>query len=267
MNIALCSLYSGSTGNSTLVTTAAGSLLIDAGGTMKKLSTSLDMIHASLQEIQGILITHEHVDHISALGPVCRKYGIPVYATADTWKGILTTSRIGTIPQKCIVTIEPEHPLFIAGMTVRAHATSHDAADPVCYTFSRNGHKAAVTTDTGYVSRDLFDQISGAEMILLESNHDPELLRQNPNYPYRLKTRILGRSGHLSNQDSADLSVMLCASGTRIIILGHLSQQNNTCDLALETHLNRILANGLIPGQDIEFGMTWPDHPSHIFTI
>lgn len=267
MDMALCSLYSGSTGNATFVATGDGAVLVDAGGTARRLLTALGHVEACPQDIRGILVTHEHIDHIGAIGPLCRKHSIPVYATAGTWAAMEASGKLGTLPPVCKVVLQSDCDFFLAGMRITAHPTSHDAAEPVCYTFSRNGHQLAVATDTGYVSATLANHLFGCELILLESNHDVTMLQQNPRYPATLKRRILGRHGHLSNEDSASLGVRLRQAGTRTLVLAHLSQQNNTCGKAFDAHAAAQMAAGFIPGRDLDLGMTWPDHPSHIYCL
>jgi len=267
MDMAICSLYSGSTGNATFIGTAEGAVLVDAGGTAKKLVTALAHVDASPGDIRGILVTHEHIDHINAIGPLCRKHHLPVYATAGTWAAMEASGKLGVMPLGCKVILQSSTDFFLAGMRITAHPTSHDAAEPVCYTFSRNGHHMAIATDTGYMPAALADRLCGCELIVLESNHDVDMLKLNPKYPYALTQRILGRKGHLSNEDSAALAVRFHEAGARTIVLAHLSQQNNTCGRAFDAHASALIAAGHIPGRDVDLGMTWPDHPSHLYTL
>jgi len=247
MDMAICSLYSGSTGNATFIGTAEGAVLVDAGGTAKKLVTALAHVDASPGDIRGILVTHEHIDHINAIGPLCRKHHLPVYATAGTWAAMEASGKLGVMPLGCKVILQSSTDFFLAGMRITAHPTSHDAAEPVCYTFSRNGHHMAIATDTGYMPAALADRLCGCELIVLESNHDVEMLRSGP-YPYPLKQRVLGPEGHLSNDVAARFAADSAKQGTRDIILAHLSKENNTPQAALNTVGRRLEAAGYTGG-------------------
>lgn len=233
-SIRIVSLYSGSTGNSFLVGTPAGYLLIDAGKSAKKLCAALEKVGVSPDEIRAIFVTHEHNDHISALAVYLKKHPIPVHALCGC------ASKLGAEPSvaSCLClhpTVYTEH---VCGMTVTSFPTPHDSCASAGYrieiprgdgTYLRLGY----ATDIGYVSKDVEAGLTGCDAVILESNHDVDMLMDGP-YPYHLKQRIASRRGHLSNPESAAFAARLCADGTKALMLAHLSQENNTPDTAYD---------------------------------
>jgi phosphoribosyl 1,2-cyclic phosphodiesterase len=263
----LCNLASGSTGNATFLASGQGTLLVDAGITARSLVAALQPLSAPPEDLKAILVTHEHIDHIKAIGPLARKYRIPVYATRGTWTAMDLSGKVGVIPPDCRVVIEPERDFFICGMRVTAHDICHDAAQPVCYTFARGASRLAVATDLGHMTPYLAEKLSGCQTILLESNHDVGMLERNPRYPPMLKRRILGPNGHLCNEDAAQAAVQLFESGAHTFLMGHLSQHNNTSDKAFDCICEAMLRRNLLPGRDVTIAMTWPDRPTALFAV
>ena len=151
------------------------------------------------EEIDGIFITHEHMDHISGLGVFLRKYPVPVYATGKTIDRILSTKALGSLDQELFTSVSPDHPIEVDGIRVEASSTWHDAADPVCYTFEDEDSKVGIATDFGTYDDYLVEKMQGCESLLVEANHDLNMLMVGP-YPYPLKRRIMGNTGHLSNE-------------------------------------------------------------------
>lgn len=224
----LCPLFSGSSGNSYFIGARSGGVLIDAGRSARQLEGMLRLCGVDPLAVQAVLVTHEHSDHVSGLRVFAKKYGLPVYGSAGTLEAIgpgLEGARL----------VEIGEGARLAGMEVRAFPTSHDCAEPTGYRIhTADGRNFCLATDLGYLSEPVKAALSGCDMVVLESNHDVELLRNGP-YPYYLKRRILSDQGHLSNRDCAAFLPQLLKSGVRRFMLGHLSRENNRPQLALET--------------------------------
>lgn len=229
----LCSLYSGSSGNSIYVGNDHTHILVDVGMSMKKINEALHSIDIKPEEINGILITHEHSDHIQGLGVFLRKYGIPVFGTSKTLEAVSRYSNLGKIDFSLFQGIEPEKSFQINDLWIKPISTWHDAADPVCYTLTDEKHKVSIATDLGDFDEHIVDSLSGADAMLIEANHDIRMLEVGP-YPYSLKQRILGKHGHLSNERGGQLVRSLLNDHLKGIYLGHLSKENNYPELAYE---------------------------------
>ena len=231
----VCAIASGSSGNCVYVGHGSAHLLVDAGISGKRIEQALESIGSAAGELKGILITHEHSDHIQGIGVLARRYGIPLYGTAETLCGMLKgKTNIGRIPEELLHEVKPEETLWFDGLIAKAHSVSHDAANPVCYTFEADGKKAAMVTDLGMYDKSILDAVSDAEILYLESNHDVNMLMVGT-YPYYLKQRILGERGHLSNDTAAKLLCEVLHPGLKHVILAHLSKENNLPELAYET--------------------------------
>lgn len=237
----LCSIASGSSGNCTFIGSEHTKLLVDAGTSGKKIEYGLNSIDTKPEDIQGILITHEHSDHIMGLGVLARRYHIPIFGTAETLCAILRMKNVGRIPQELLHYVTPDTGFFINDIKVEPFSTSHDASNPVCYTFEAGGHKIGMATDLGTYDDYIVGKLEGSEILLMEANHDENMLLVG-GYPYYLKQRILGDRGHLSNENSAKLLCRLFHDKLKCITLAHLSKENNFEELAYETvriELNR----------------------------
>ncbi len=245
----LCSIASGSSGNCTFVGSTQTKLLVDAGISGKRIENGLNSIEVSPQDIQGVLITHEHADHIQGVGVLARRYNTPIYGTAETINSILKINSIGRIPEELLHYVVPDQAFQINDITVEPFSTSHDASNPVCYTFQADGHKIGMATDLGKYDDYIIEKLAGAEILLLEANHDVNMLMVG-GYPYYLKQRILGDRGHLSNENSARLICKLFHEKLKHITLAHLSQENNYEELAYETV--RIELNSLVDDRSSE---------------
>lgn len=245
----LCSIASGSGGNCTFVGSTQTKLLVDAGISGKRIENGLNNIEVSPQDIQGVLITHEHADHIQGVGVLARRYGTPIYGTAETINSILKINSIGRIPEELLHYVVPDQTFQINDITVEPFSTSHDASNPVCYTFQADGHKIGMATDLGKYDDYIIAKLAGAEILLLEANHDVNMLMVG-GYPYYLKQRILGDRGHLSNENSARLICKLFHEKLKHITLAHLSQENNYEELAYETV--RVELNSLVDDRSSE---------------
>lgn len=247
--IKFCSLFSGSSGNCIFIGTDNAKILIDAGVSGARIATALQEIGENPQDLSAIFVTHEHSDHVASVGILSRRFNVPIYATEKTWlamgkgPGKILPENKKILTHGQIVTIED--------LEVKNFTVSHDAADPVAYTFGCGDKKVSVATDMGYVSDEVRENVMGSNLILLESNHDIGMLKAGP-YPYPLKQRILSQHGHLSNVAAADFLAELAMNGTDRIFLGHLSQENNTPECAYETACEILLERDLKPGRDLD---------------
>lgn len=222
-------LASGSTGNATYVESDKGSLLVDAGLTGKKMEGLFGQIDKEIKNVNGILVTHEHADHIKGLGVLARKYGLHIYANEKTWSAIEKKDSRIPMDQKFI--FNPYETKSIAGFDIESFNVSHDAIDPQFYVFHNNGKKFTILTDTGYVSDRMKGIIKGSDAFMFESNHDVDMLRMC-RYPWKTKQRILSDMGHVSNEDAGLAMTDVITDNTKRIYLSHLSQDNNMKDLA-----------------------------------
>ena len=232
MNISICPLSSGSSGNAVLLRSENCVVLVDCGITGKAAEAELANAGVSPENIDAIIVTHEHTDHISGVGVMCRRYKIPVFATLGTWKAMINS--IGKIDPDLIRYIAAEVPFEINGTRFYPFATSHDAAESIGLVFSSGDKSGALATDLGTVSRHIFDLLLPCSIAMLEANHDEVMLVNGP-YPQHLKERILSDHGHLSNRMCGALCARLVQQGKlRQIMLGHLSTDNNTVRKAYE---------------------------------
>ncbi len=239
----LCSIASGSSGNCIYVGSRNTNLLVDAGVSAKRIEYGLDDIDIKPDTLQGILITHEHSDHISGLGILARKYHIPIYATYKTVCALQRIKSLGETPSELYHYVRPDETFFINDICVEPFSTSHDASDPVCYTMQSEGRKIGIATDLGKYDDYIVSKLEGSEILYIEANHDVNMLMVGK-YPYYLKQRILGDRGHLSNDTSADLIHRLLHPKLQHIALAHLSKENNYEELAYETVCCELLKRG-----------------------
>ncbi len=230
----LASIASGSSGNCIYVGNEQAHFLVDAGISRKRVVSGLLDCDISPESLDGIFITHEHMDHVSGLGVFLRKYEVPVYATGRTIDAILSMKQLGKVNRDLFCSVEPDRSLFVKGVRVEASRIFHDAADPVCYTFEDERSKAGIATDFGTFEDYLVEKMKGCESLLVESNHDLNMLMVGP-YPYPLKRRIMGEKGHLSNERAGQFLSKVIGKECRHIFLGHLSKENNMQELAYET--------------------------------
>ena len=223
-------LASGSTGNSTLLQWAGGSLLIDAGISARRVRTMLRAEGTELSELTAILITHDHSDHISGLDVLLRQCACPVYAMPGTAKMLRAVLR----GHESRFLDAQRDGLMLSDACVTPIPTMHDASESCGWRIRTPEGAFGLCTDLGVVTEEVVEGLCGVDLALIESNHDLNMLLHGP-YPPYLKRRIRSEFGHLSNDDAADLAVTLCANGTRSLILGHISRHNNTPAKALET--------------------------------
>lgn len=241
----LCSLSSGSSGNCTYVGSGHANILVDAGISGKRIEYGLNCIEIKPADLEGILVTHEHSDHIQGIGVMARRYHTPIYGTKETLQAICRIKSIGEIPAELLRPVLPDEGFYINDIYVEPFATSHDAVNPVCYTFTSEGHKIGMATDLGVYDDYIISRLSGSEILLMEANHDENMLLAGA-YPYHLKQRILGNRGHLSNENSGRLLARILHEKIKYITLAHLSKENNFEDLAYETvriEINKAIAD------------------------
>ncbi len=246
-SIMFLSLVSGSSGNASLVKNENTTILIDCGLSAKRLCTLLDEININPTEIDAILITHEHSDHITGAGVMSRRFDIPVYATKNTHQSM----NIGPIKEYNTKIIDSGCEFEIGNFLINPFSISHDAADPVCYSLSDDKEKYSVLTDTGIVSQEILKSVAGSDYIMLEANHDVDMLMYG-DYPFSLKKRIASDKGHMSNDYAAQCAIKLIENNTKNIMLSHLSNNNNTPEIAYKTIESVLLKNGVDVSKDIK---------------
>ncbi|BCN30536.1 MBL fold metallo-hydrolase [Anaeromicropila herbilytica] len=262
----LCSIASGSSGNCIYVGNQDTNILIDAGISGKRVVDGLTSIDVNPEKLSAILVTHEHSDHISGIGVLSRKYKTPIYATAETINAILKTKSVGRIPDGLLHMIEPDQPFLIDDIKVEPFSISHDAANPVCYTFEEDGHRIGMATDLGTYNEYIIEKLSGLEALLLEANHDINMLQVGA-YPYYLKQRILGNRGHLSNENSGKLISKIMNSNLKHVFLGHLSKENNYAELAYETVKVELEQNTEYSSNPFHLSVANREEPSLFVTV
>lgn len=247
-------LFSGSSGNATFIGSGRGGILVDAGVSAKRLCCAMQQIGCEPQNIHGIFITHEHIDHIAGLRVFAAKHNIPVFASADTAAALLNDEKIAQS-----VDITPfERTVDVADMHITRFGTMHDCVGSSGYTITLpSGNKVAVCTDLGVITDEVMQSLSGCNLVMLESNHDLRML-QNGSYPYPLKQRILSDHGHLSNACCADALTKLLQSGTTRFMLAHLSRDNNRPHIAREAAVNALSLCGAVDNVDYILGVAAP---------
>lgn len=258
-----CSLYSGSSGNSLFVQTDKTKILIDCGESAKKIITALSSINVSIENIDAIIITHEHIDHIKSLCTLSKKFNIPVYATDGTWKAIPTYSE--KLSKDLIQNFEFLKSFTIGDIVIEPFQIPHDAADPCGFNIRYNDKQISIATDLGHVTPEIVKLLEPSSFILLESNYDPEILKFSK-YPYYLKQRISGEYGHLSNVEAGKLVSHLSKINLHSVMLGHLSKENNFPELAYKTVAEELINNNCDLSK-IEINVATRIKPSKIIEI
>ena len=257
-------LASGSTGNAVYVENDEHAFLVDVGLSGKKMEELFAKIDREMKKLTGLLVTHEHSDHIKGLGVVARKYKVPVYANAKTWDAM--DGLVGEIPADLRFQFDMETTKSFGGLSIESFAVSHDAADPMFYVFHENNRKLAVITDTGYVSDRMKGIIRGADSFVFESNHDVGMLQMGK-YPWSIKRRILSDVGHVSNEDAAVAMSEVVFDKPTQIYLSHLSKDNNMVDLARMSVEQTLRSCGIIVGEQVHLHDTSPTVPSKLVTV
>ena len=238
MRLLFASLFSGSSGNAVYIAADNDAILIDAGKNNKAIESSLAVLGESPDKIRAVFITHEHSDHVSALPVFCRRHPVPVHFLAPT-----ADAMFDPLPDSAVLH-ESLYSASVGPFTVESFYTPHDSACAVGYSVSVAGLRLGVATDMGMLSKNVVAALSGCFAALIETNYDPHMLAVGPYYP-ALKARISGNRGHLSNPDGALLASVLAFSGAKHLLLGHLSAENNTPDLALAAVLDEFSRRGV----------------------
>ena len=265
----LCSIASGSSGNCIYTGTDHTHLLIDTGISKKRIEEGLAKLDVKGEELNGILITHEHSDHIQGLGVLSRKYHVPIFATKGTIEGIKSSKCLGTIPDELFHIIQTDEPFDIGDVTVHPFGISHDAKQPCAYRIDhRDKNKSvAVATDLGTYDAYIVRHLKNLDALVLEANHDIHMLEVGP-YPYPLKRRVMGDKGHLSNELSGRLLCDILHENLKSVTLGHLSKENNYAELAYETvKLEVTFGDNPYKGEDIPIAVAKRDCMSDIVLV
>ncbi len=228
------SIASGSSGNCIYIGSDSTHLLVDAGISNKRIQQGLNDIGLKGQDLDGILITHEHSDHIKGLGVLARRYQVPIYSTQETLDEICAKQSLGAYDKSLLCPVLPDGEFEVGDLRILPFSIDHDAANPVAYRVQQGLKSVAVATDMGHFNEYIISHLRGLDALLLESNHDVRMLETGP-YPYYLKRRILGDYGHLSNENAGRLLSRILHDGLKKILLGHLSKENNYEELAYET--------------------------------
>lgn len=265
MSMNFCSLASGSSGNCQYVSSEKTHLLVDAGLSGKYIKNALENIDVDPEQIHGILISHEHSDHVKGVGVLMRRYGVKLYVNELTWNAM--KHRVGEVNEEDIVFFESNKGIKIGDIDVKPFSISHDAADPVGFTFAVESAKVCVATDLGVADDVIVEEISDCDLLMIEANHDEEMLKMGK-YPYYLKRRILSEDGHISNEYAGGLVVEAARAGrVNQVLLGHLSKENNFPELAYET-VRQVVENSEIEvGVDLNIDMTYRDRVSRLYKI
>lgn len=257
-NYKICSLYSGSGGNSTFISAGGVNILIDAGKSAKSLCCALSSIGISPESIDAIFVTHEHTDHVSALQTFSHKYRADIHMLLSCAKKKFYGLRDEALFSKMVFHEDPNFEVSVGALKVKAFPTPHDSFGSVGYRFSfMDGDKQVnigFATDIGHVTNEVRDNLLGCQSVIIESNHD-EIMLMEGNYPYELKLRIHSKRGHLSNSECAALAALLTVNGTKNIMLAHLSEENNLPQIAYNESLVAI-AN-----PEIKLTVAAPAHP------
>lgn len=263
----MCSIASGSSGNCIYVGSDKTHLLVDAGISKKRIEEGLRELEIKGEELSGILITHEHSDHIQGLGVFSRKYEIPIYATQGTIEGIKSYSGLGKMPDGLLNPIQIDKTFTLGDIQIDPFAISHDANEPSGYRCECGDKSAAVATDLGIYTDYIVEKLKGLDAVLLEANHDVHMLEVGA-YPYYLKRRILGEKGHLSNELSGRLLCDILHDDLKYIVLGHLSKENNYSRLAYETvKLEVTLGDNDYKGEDLNMTVAKREQVSEILSF
>lgn len=266
MNLGICTLASSSSGNSYIIKSEKTSLILDIGITAKKLEADIAKIGLSHKDVCGVLITHEHIDHVKGLKTLMKRTDCPVYMTYGTMEAYIKKN--SAIPYQRLSTIIAGNRYIIGDIEVTPFNVSHDSAEPVAFSFRRNGTKISVVTDTGYVTEEIFENIKDSDILVIEANHERNILLYG-RYPYSLKYRILSDKGHLSNEACAETIVRVLKENEKCptVLLAHLSRENNSPAQALITVRNAIEESGFFVGSDLELAVIEPDSMSEVMVI
>ncbi|SHJ57983.1 Phosphoribosyl 1,2-cyclic phosphodiesterase [Geosporobacter subterraneus DSM 17957] len=266
MGLRFCSLASGSSGNCQFIASEEARILLDVGLAGKRIVESMESIGEQAEKILGILVSHEHSDHIRGIGILSRRFNLPIYANNNTWEEM--SGKIGPIKEENKKTFTTGETFAIGDITIKSYPIAHDASEPVAFSFHHGGAKVSIATDLGHVDGRIMEELMDADLLMLESNHDINMLKMGK-YPWFLKQRILGDYGHLSNETAGHVIADLLERKGRItnVLLGHLSKENNFPELAFETVKTILEARKIKIGLDINIDLTYRDRVSRVYSI
>ncbi|PYZ91767.1 MBL fold metallo-hydrolase [Salipaludibacillus keqinensis] len=264
MSLKFSVLASGSTGNAMYVETEQQRLLIDAGLSGKKIEQSFQRIGVSPADLDGILVTHEHSDHIKGVGILARRFKLPIYANEKTWKAM--EPKLGVIPLELKFPFQRGKTKTFGDLDIESFGVSHDAADPMFFAFRHEGRQLTLLTDTGYVSEQMMDMTKGANSVIFESNHDTDMLRMGK-YPWNIKRRILGDEGHVSNVDAGIALAEILRDTKADVYLAHLSLDNNMKELARMTVQQTLEQHDIEVGRQVKLFDTDPSVPTPLKVV
>ena len=253
-----CSLYSGSSGNSSLVQSKNINILVDAGVSGKKIVDALASINVGIENISAILITHEHIDHTQSIATLSKKYNIPVYANKKTWDAMQDKKSKISIDNICY--FNNNKCFNLNDITILPFDIPHDAANPCGFTVSDSESKLSIATDIGHMTTSILDNIKNSNFLLLEANYEPDVLKCS-SYPFHLKERIASPIGHLSNIEAGKTINYLADYGVKNVMLGHLSKENNFPELAYKSVLEQI------ENKDLTLNVASRFKPSEFFNV
>ena len=254
---------SGSSGNSSFIQTENSKILIDAGGSAKRITEALSSINVDISDLDAILVTHEHVDHVQSLGTISKKYNIPVYANENTWNAM--PEQKAKVPVDCQKLFNTNDNFEINDIKFKSFSIPHDAADPCGFNVFYKDNKMSIATDFGHITPEIIEHLEESKFMLLEANYDPNILKCSK-YPYNLKLRISGPNGHLCNETSGKIVSHLMKTGLTSVMLGHLSKENNFPELAYKTVAEEALYN-VHNESDILIKVAKRTEPSSIINI
>ena len=259
-----CNLYSGSSGNSSLIETENTKILIDAGVSSKKIETALSTLNVEPNSLDGILITHEHTDHVQGLGTFVKKFNVPVYVNSKTLDAM--PKQKDKISTNNIKIFNINEKFEIGDLQIKSFPIPHDAANPCGFNIYKANQKISIATDIGHMTKDIVKNLEDSIFILLESNYDPEVLKFS-RYPYLLKTRIAGPEGHLPNEEAGKTIAHLLKSGLQQATLGHLSKESNFPELAYKTVIDEVISNGNYNENSLKLNVASRDMPDNLLSF
>lgn len=259
-----CSLYSGSSGNSLFVETENTKILVDTGVSCKKIETALNDINVEPNSLDGILVTHEHIDHVQALGTLSKKFDLPVFVNQETLDAM--PKQKDKITNKNVKLFKVNDKFEIGDLLIKPFSIPHDAANPCGFSIYKDDKKISIATDIGHMTNDILKNLEESLFIMLESNYDPEVLRCS-SYPFHLKNRIAGPIGHLPNEMAGKTISHLLKSGLKTAMLGHLSKESNFPELAYQTVLGELLANSNYNGNNLSLSVASRDIHSNLIKL
>lgn len=260
MTVRFTILSSGSTGNAMVIQSGEVNLLVDVGFSAKKVEALMKEREVAGSELSAILVTHEHSDHIKGLGALARKYDLPIYANEKTWEEL--NQQIGEIAEANKRVMDTGTMQDFGTLKVESFGISHDAAEPVGYCFYEGDQKLSLATDLGYMSSKVKEKITDSDALVLETNHDIEMLRMG-HYPWNIKRRILGDKGHLSNEAAGEALGDVMTGKTKSVYMAHLSRDHNLLDLARLTVNNLVEDRGIsLETSKLQLKDTYHDRPT-----